>query len=111
MIVVCQRKMDRRPTQILSISFEVIMHRKCLLHSLSIVGARLEPNIIHLWIVSVVLLLPSKVVILLRILIILVKICRLGLLTQHVLVHCMAAMLSTFVQEDWIRYWPLSLAF
>ena len=32
---------------------------------MAIIGARLEPNIIHLWIVELVLLLPSIVVILL----------------------------------------------
>ena len=106
--VVLKRGLPLIETIILNV---LLVKHILLLLLVAIVGARLEPNIIHLWIVSVVLLLPSKVVILLRILIILVKICRLSLLTQHVLVHCMAAMLSTFVQEDWIRYWPLSLTF
>ena len=78
---------------------------------MTLVGARLEPNIIHLWIVSdVILILPGKVVILL-LPIVIVKVCSLGLLTQYILVHCMATMLTSLVQENWIRYWPLSLTF
>ena len=78
---------------------------------MTFVGARLEPNIIHLWIVSdVILILPGKVVILL-LPIVIVKVCRLGLLTKHILVHSMTSVFTTLVQENWIRYRSLSLTF
>ena len=67
--VVLKRGLPLIETIILNV---LLVKHILLLLLVAIVGARLEPNIIHLWIVSVVLLLPSKVVILLRILIILV---------------------------------------
>ena len=89
----------------------VLLVKHILLLLMAFIGARLEPNIIHLWIVELVLLLPSIVVILLILHIVIVQVCRLGLLTQQILVHSMPAMLTTLIQENWIRYWPLSLTF
>ena len=43
----------------------VLLVKHILLLLMAFIGARLEPNIIHLWIVELVLLLPSIVVILL----------------------------------------------
>ena len=67
--VVLKRGLPLIETIILNV---LLVKHILLLLLVAVVRARLEPNIIHLWIVPVVLLLPSKVVILLRILIILV---------------------------------------
>ena len=87
-----------------------------LLLLLTLLGARLKLNIVH-WVLvpaidNVVVLGVELLVLLAEVIdVALVQVRRLGLLTQHVLVHCMsvAAMLISLVQEDGIRYWPLSL--
>ena len=94
----------------------VLLVKHILLLLLTLLGARLKLNIVHWVLVPAIdhvvvlgvelLVLPAEVID-----VALVQVRRLGLLTQHVLVHCMsvAAMLISLVQEDGIRYWPLSL--
>ena len=78
---------------------------------MTLFGARLELNVIHWVLVTNVVVLRVELLVLLAevINVIVVQVRRLGLLTQHVLVHRMPTMLTTLVQEDRIRYRPLSL--
>ena len=78
---------------------------------MTLFGARLELNVVHWVLVTNVVVLRVELLVLLAevINVIVVQVRRLGLLTQHVLVHRMPTMLTTLVQEDRIRYRPLSL--
>lgn len=78
---------------------------------MTLFGARLELNVVHWVLVPNVVVLRVELLVLLAevINVIVVQVRRLGLLTQHVLVHRMPTMLTTLVQEDRIRYRPLSL--